>query len=198
MGLDLFFQIIFLFIFCLVLAALESQIEGEAGWAANLPTRKLSISSWYASFLKKIMSGKDMTVYHLFIFSLVFILMHYPYFVGKQWNWPSEFSALSLFFLMTIFWDFLWFVINPRYDFRHFLAKKVWWHKKWFLHLPIDYWFGFVLSLLFYLKFSLNTVLLKEWLYIIVLFLILTLAVVVFAIKAGIFIINNGTNEHKQ
>lgn len=191
MNLDLFVQIIYLFVFCVFLAALESQIEGGAGWAGNLPTWKPSISHWYARFYRKIMSGKDMTAYHLFVFSLVLIFMHYPYFAGKFWNWPSEFTTLSLFFLITIFWDFLWFVINPRYDFRHFWAENVWWHKKWFLHLPIDYWFGFALSSLFYLKFSFNSALFKEWLGITALFSILTLAVVIFAAKVGIFTINH-------
>jgi len=198
MNLDLFIQIIYLFVFCVILATLESQIEGGAGWAGNLPTWKPSLTHWYVRFYKKLMSGKDMTGYHLFIFSLVFLFMHYPYFVGRVWSWPSELTTLSLFFLVTIFWDFLWFVINPRYDFRHFWAEKVWWHKKWFLHLPVDYWFGFVLSLLFYLKFSLNWVLLKEWLNIVGLFFVLTLVVVIFAAKIGVFIINNGNDEHQR
>lgn len=197
MNIDLFFQIIFLFLFCAVLAALESQIEGGAGWAANLPTWKPSISSWYSRFYRKIMSGKDMTAYHLFIFGLVLIFMHYPYFTGKSWSWPSELITLSLFFLVTVFWDFLWFVINPRYDFRHFWAQKVWWHKKWFLHLPVDYWFGFGMSFLFYLGFPPNPALFKEWLSVIALFSGLTFAVVVFAAKVGIFIIDDKANGRK-
>ena len=138
MEFSLFIQIIFIFIFSLVLAALESQVEGGAGWAEKLPTWKPSLSHWYVRFYKKVMSGKDMTGYHLFIFTLVFLFMHYPYFAGRAWDWSSESATIALFFLLTVFWDFLWFVINPRYDFRHFSAQNVWWHKKWFLHLPTD------------------------------------------------------------
>ncbi|MBI2042367.1 MAG: hypothetical protein HYT21_01260 [Candidatus Nealsonbacteria bacterium] len=191
MDFNLFIQIIFIFIFSVVLAALESQIEGDAGWAGNLPTWKPSLAHWYVRFYRRIMSGKDMTGYHLFIFGLVFLFMHYPYFAGKEWSWSSEWATLSLFFLLTIFWDFLWFVINPRYDFRHFWARKVWWHKKWFLHLPIDYWFGFMFSAILYVKFSLNWLLFREWLEIVALFLALTLTVVIFAIKVGIFTIDS-------
>lgn len=183
---DLILQIFFLFLFCFILAALESQIEGEAGWASNLPTWRPKDKP-YSRFYRKVMSGKDMTGYHLFIFSLVLIFMHYPYFVGQIWSWSAELGILSLFFLVTIFWDFLWFVINPRYDFSHFWAEQVWWHKKWFLHLPIDYWIGFLVSMLLYIKFSLNWFLLKEWLQIVALLFILTLAVVIFANAVGIF-----------
>jgi hypothetical protein len=190
MDLNLFIQVIFIFIFSVVLAALESQIEGGEGWAANLPTWKPSLSHWYVRFYKKAMSGKDMTGYHLFIFSLVLLFFHYPYFSGKDWNLPSELTTLSFFFLVTVFWDFLWFVINPRYDFRHFWAEQVWWHKKWFLHLPVDYWFSFIISAGFYLQFSFSQELFSEWLEIVGLLLCLTLAVVLFSDRVGIFVIN--------
>ena len=184
---DLIIQTLILFLFCLVLAFLETQIEGEAGWAANLPTWRPPRSTWYARFYQKIMPGKDLTGYHILIFILVLVFLHYPYFVGRTWNWPSELTTLSLFFLVAIVWDFLWFVVNPRYDFGHFWAEQVWWHKKWFLHLPNDYWFGFIISALLYVKFSLNWILFKEWLGIVALFFVLTLIMVIFAIRVGIF-----------
>jgi len=183
---DLILQIFFLFLFCFILAALESQIEGEAGWAQNLPTWRPK-DNWYTHFYRKVMSGKDMTGYHLFVFSLVLVFMHYPYFTGRVWSWSAELATFSLFFLIAIVWDFLWFVINPRYDFGHFWAEQVWWHKNWFLHLPIDYWIGFLVSMLLYIRFSLNWFLLKEWLQIVALLFILTLAVVIFANAVGIF-----------
>ncbi|MFH0932682.1 MAG: hypothetical protein V1819_04070, partial [bacterium] len=142
MNFDLIVQIIFLCFFSLVLASLETQIEGGFGWAAKLPTWRPRPEAWYARFYRKVMWDKELTLYHVLIFSLVLLFFHYPYFVGQDWNWSSESNTLSLFFLVIVVWDFLWFVVNPRYDFHDFWAERVWWHKKWFLHLPVDYWFA--------------------------------------------------------
>lgn len=167
-----------------MLAGLETQIEGAAGWAANLPTWKPVSSKWYSRLYGKFMGGRELTLYHLLVFSLVFIFMHYPYFAGKVWNFSSEFTALSFLFLVVIIWDFLWFVVNPKYDFRSFWGEHVLWHKKWFLHLPVDYWFALMISALLYAKFSLA--LLKEWLWIIGLFFTLTIIVIILAAAVGI------------
>jgi len=187
MNFDLFIQIIFLFMFCLVLAAFETQIEGEAGWAQNLPTWKPSDSKWFARFYKKIMRGRELTLYHILVFTLVIVFLHYPYFSGKIWSFSSELTTLSFLFLVIVTWDFLWFVVNPRYDFGRFWGKHVLWHKKWFLHMPIDYWFGLIISALLYTRFSLGWILLREWLEIVALFIVLTVAVIIFAISVGIF-----------
>lgn len=187
MSIDLFIQTIFLFVFCLVLAAYETQIEGAYGWAQNLPTWRPSPKNLISRLYRKMMSGKELTLYHVLVFTLVIVFMHYPYFAGKTWSFSSELTTLSFFFLVVVVWDFLWFVVNPRYDFGRFWGRHVPWHKKWFLHLPVDYWFAFVISALCYARFSLRWVLLKEWLEIIVLFFILTLAVIFFAIATGIF-----------
>ncbi len=184
---DLIFHISSLFLFCLVLAALEVQIEGEAGWASKLPTWKPSRFVWYSRIYRKAMSDKDITGYHIFVFSLVLLFLHYPYFIGRVWNLPSELTTVSLFFLVTIIWDFLWFVLNPYYGLHRFRAAHVWWHKKWFLFMPVDYYVGFVVSALFYTRFSFDLTLLKEWFSVVVLFLIPTLAVVIFAMITNRF-----------
>lgn len=128
-----------------------------------------------------------MTLYHVLVFTLVIIFLHYPYFAGGNWSFSSELTTLSFLFLVIVTWDFLWFVVNPKYDFGRFWGKHVLWHKKWFLHMPVDYWFAFLISALLYARFPLSRVLLKEWLEIIALFFILTLAVIFFAIAVGIF-----------
>lgn len=173
---NLIVQVLFLCFFSLILASLETQIEGGFGWAAKLPTWRPRPESWSARFYRKIMWGKDLTLYHVFVFSLVLLFFHYPYFVSYTWSLSSELNTLSLFFLVIVVWDFLWFIVNPQYDFRDFWVKKVWWHKKWFLHLPVDYWFAFFFSALFHSKFSINIELLKEWLMIFALFAFFTLA----------------------
>ncbi|MFH1820741.1 MAG: hypothetical protein ABH805_02410 [Candidatus Nealsonbacteria bacterium] len=184
---DLIFQTIALFVFCFILAAMETQIEGESGWAEKLPTWRAKTTTWYARVYRKIVPGKDITAYHMFIGSLVLFFLHYPYFVSQNWSLSSELTTLSLFFMVIVVWDFLWFVINPKYDFGHFWSEQVWWHKTWFLHFPLDYWMGFLVSALLYLKFSLNSALLIEWLSIVGLMLLLTLVVVILANFAGVF-----------
>lgn len=159
---DLIIQVLYLFLVSLILAALEIQIEGEAGWAINLPTWKPSDSEWYSRFYRKIMAEKDITGYHLLVFSLVLAFLHYPYFIGRVWSLSSELTTLSLFFLVAITWDFLWLVLNPHYGLGRFRAEHIWWHKKWFLFAPIDYWLGLMVSALLYLKFSFNWLLFKE------------------------------------
>ena len=192
---DLILQTITLFMFCLVLAALETQIEGAAGWAANLPTWRPAQTTWYSRLYRKIVPGKDITGYHMLIGGLVLFFLHYPYFVSQNWSWSSELTTLALFFLVIVVWDFLWFVINPKYDFRQFWSEQVWWHKTWFLHFPLDYWLGFIVSALLYVQFSLNWPLFKEWLEVVALFLVLTLLAVVFAIAVGVFKIKENTDK---
>lgn len=184
MDFNLFIQVIFLFLFCLVLASLETQIEGTAGWAANLPTWRPPPSKWFSRLYSKIMNGRELTFYHLLVFTLVFVFLHYPYFAGKTWNFFFELTTLSFLFLIAVTWDFLWFVVNPKYDFGSFLGQHVLWHKTWFLHLPTDYWFALMISALLYTRFSLA--LLKEWLAIFGVFSILTLIVIIFAAAVGI------------
>lgn len=184
---DLILHVLGLFIFCVVLAALEVQIEGKAGWAANLPAWKPSHSIWYARLYRKVMSGKDLDGYHILVSALVLIFLHYPYFTGKVWSLSSELVTMSFFFLIAIIWDFLWFVLNPYYGLYRFRAVHVWWHKKWFLLMPVDYYFGFIASALLYTRFSLSWPLLKEWFSIVGLLLLFTLAVVIFAIMTHRF-----------
>lgn len=195
MSLDLFFQTIYLFFLALILAVLEIQIEGGAGWAQSLPTWRPSQEKWYAKFYQRVMSKKDLTGYHLAVFGLVLGILHYPYFTGKIWNLSSELSTLSLFFIVSVVWDFLWFVLNPYYDFMNFWKKRIWWHKKWFWHMPNDYWLALIISAALYARFSLDLPLLIDWLKIISLFSILTVSTIIFAMVSGIF---RGKKELKQ
>ncbi len=187
MSIELIIQTLFLFIFCLVLAILEVQIEAGSGWASNLPTWRAPYPKWYSKVYRKIMSERDLTGYHLSVFSLVLLVLHYPYFAGQSWNLSSELTTLSFFFVVSIVWDFLWFVVNPHYSFKTFWSENVWWHKKWFWHFPSDYWLAVVISALLYTGFSLDWVLLKEWLQMMSLMLFLTIITVISAIKIGIF-----------
>jgi hypothetical protein len=192
---DLIIQILYLFLLSLIFAVLEVQIEGGAGWASGLPTWRPDNSKWFSKIYRRLMAEKDLTGYHLLVFSLLLAILHYPYFTGKNWTLAQEFATLSLFFLVSIIWDFLWFVINPHYGLSRFRAEHIWWHKKWFFFLPADYYFGLILSALLYTRFSFNWLLFREWLYIVALFFLLTLVVVIFAVLTKRFRLKQGQSS---
>lgn len=178
---NLLIEILYLFLIGLVFAGLEIQIEGKDGWASALPSWRPSPARLPSKIYRALLFGKDITGYHLLIFTLLLTILHYPYFTGKAWDLISELKTFSYFFLLSIVWDFLWFILNPHYGLpRFFKRENIWWHKRWFLFLPIDYWFGLMISALLYPGF-------KEWLQVLALFLFLTLVVVVSKLIYGKF-----------
>jgi len=107
-------------------ARVEVEIEGEAGWAANLPTWRIEEHLLLDIFW----GGRALTGYHLWMFSFIGLVFHFPLFFMGQWSW---------------------FVINPAFGWRRFKQVHVAWHKRWALGAPIDYWlFGAVSTLLFW------------------------------------------------
>lgn len=130
----------YLFLIALVLALLEVQIEVPHGWASGLPTWKFAHPRWLA-----LANGKPLTGYHACMIPLLLLLFHLPA-VRGPWSWREEGQLLSQFFLVAVFWDFLWFVLNPHYGLRRFRSGEVWWCRRWLLGLPIDYWGGLALS----------------------------------------------------
>lgn len=144
----MFYQSIYLFLSALTLAFLEVQIEGKFGWAGKLPTWRPG-DKWYSKIFKSIMGGKEMTGYHLGVFGLVALFLHYPFFVGIEWSLKQEAWTISIFFLFSAVWDYLWIIINPFYGVLKSRPKdKVWWHKKWIGPFPRDYYFAFIFSFL--------------------------------------------------
>ena len=143
-----FIKPIYIFIMALVLAILEVQIEGAHGWAANLPTWRPGDNRWYVRIYKKIMSEKDLTGYHLAMFSFVLLIFHLPFFFGALWSVAEELEVWSLFFLFIVIWDYLWFVVNPHFTIRNFKGDHIFWHKKWIGRFPADYWFSVFFSFL--------------------------------------------------
>jgi hypothetical protein len=135
---NILFTNLYIFLLATIFALLEIQIEGSQGWAKNLPTWRL----------KKQILGKELTGYHLLIFSLAFLIFHFPYAFDYQLTLIHELKILSLFFLFVVLWDFLWFVLNPNFPLKSFKKENIWWHKNWFLKTPIDYFLGILASFL--------------------------------------------------
>ncbi|MBI2021963.1 hypothetical protein HYS93_03775 [Candidatus Daviesbacteria bacterium] len=107
-------------------AKVEIQIEGKDGWAKNLPTWR------YKNWLTRIFLGDlEITGYHLWMFSLILFLLHFPFVLDNYWNLNIELKILAIFLFFIIIEDFLWFVLNPAFGLRKFKPKYIPWHKDW-------------------------------------------------------------------
>lgn len=167
---------LFIFIFCLILVFLEVQIEGGEGRAKNLPTWRSLDGKWYSKIFKKIIGEKDFTGYHFGMFCLVLFVFHGFYFWFGDWSFRLELRVLSYFFLTAVFWDFLWFIVNPHFGWQKFKPALITWHKSWLGPWPLDYYYGIGISLVLYTFSYCHLVIgLKNWFYIFTLLLILTL-----------------------
>lgn len=134
---------IYFFVIAFILAQLEIQIEGAHGWAEKLPTWR-----WDSPAVLR-WAGKPITGYHVYLLLFIVLFIHLPL-MSQGWTLEREGETLSLFFLLAVFWDFLWFVCNPHFGLARFKAGQVWWFKKWLLGFPASYFSGLVLSMLAY------------------------------------------------
>jgi hypothetical protein len=117
-----------------VFANVEIQIEGAAGWAANLPTWRID-HSW----LNLIWGGKTITGYHVWIFSFMALAFHLPLFLTGTFSWRLEARLLGAVMVFWIVEDFLWFILNPAFGWARFAPAFVPWHKHWIVGVPVDY-----------------------------------------------------------
>lgn len=118
-----------------VFAAVEIQIEGDQGWAAGLPTWRIEQHPW----LNALFGGRPITGYHLFIFSFMFIVFHFPLVLNGRWTWRQEALILGSLMLFWIFEDALWFILNPAFGLRRLTPEYAVWHPHWLLGVPVDY-----------------------------------------------------------
>ena len=73
---------------------------------------------------------------------------HLGFASGVPWSWAAEAATLAAYLVWVIAWDFLWFLLNPRFGWNHFLPSEVWWHRRpWPARFPMDYWSGLFTSL---------------------------------------------------
>jgi hypothetical protein len=141
MPLEIYFNTMFLYLVAIVIAAfcwanLEIQIEGKNGWAAGLPTWKIDRHFLLDLFY----GGRPLTGYHVWAFLSVFFFFHLPFFVMQTWSFKLERMAVGGYALFWVMEDCFWFLLNPHFGLRKFNPQHVWWHKKWLLNLPVDYW----------------------------------------------------------
>lgn len=176
---------IYIFVLAAVLAILEIQIEGANGWAKNLPTWRPKSNNWMIRLYKKFMSDREVTGYHITMFSFVFLILHLPYVFGMDFNMFNWLRTISFFFIFVVLWDFLWFVLNPHHPLKTFSAEHIWWHKKWFAGLPRDYYLSILLSglVLLPLVWHYNSwAVIYWWLFNLVLFILETMLLIMFTL----------------
>ena len=130
------FYLLFLVLAALLWAKLEIEVEGKDGWAASLPTWRIEkhvLLDW-------LWGGRPLTGYHVWAFLFVLFLFHLPFLWIGRWTLGLELKLLGGYTLFWVVEDLLWFVLNPHYGWRKFRSEHVWWHKRWVLGFPLDYW----------------------------------------------------------
>lgn len=123
-------------------AEVEIQIEGPAGWAAQLPTWRIE-QHW---LLDIFWGGRPLTGYHAWVFSFMALAFFAPLAFNGRWAWREAALALAGLGLFWIVEDFLWFVFNPAFGLANFVPAHVPWHKRWWGPAPMDYWIGIGVS----------------------------------------------------
>ena len=127
---------LFLFLACWLLAKLEIHIEGEHGWAEKLPTWRVA-----SPLVLRLTNGKPLTGYHVYMNAFLLCMLHLPLLFVEP-SRPVEGRILSFYFLMTVFWDFQWFVWNPAWGVRRFFRERVWWEPVRLAGVPVEYYLG--------------------------------------------------------
>ncbi|RJQ35423.1 hypothetical protein C4566_00685 [Candidatus Parcubacteria bacterium] len=137
---------IYLLVMAVALALLEIQIEGEHGWAQNLPTWRPQKKSFFVNLYSKLIGGRQVTGYHVMMFIFILLIFHLPFVFGLEFRLEDWLKVVSLYFMFVVLWDFLWFVLNPHRPLKKFKKEYIWWHKYWWGGMPIDYYIVLILS----------------------------------------------------
>lgn len=127
--------LVWILILAFFFANVEIQIEGSAGWAANLPTWRVDGHP----LLNVFWGGKTLTGYHFWVFSFMALAFHLPVFVAGQFSLRMEARILGGIMLFWILEDALWFVLNPAFGLSRLSPEFVPWHKHWLGGWPVDY-----------------------------------------------------------
>src|SRR3569832_2499513 len=87
----------------LFFAQTEIQIEGAAGWAANLPTWRIEHHWLHDLFW----GGRPMTGYHARMYSFISLFFHFPVFLNGIWSLQLECRILACIM-------FFWLLVNNK------------------------------------------------------------------------------------
>lgn len=126
--------LIFTLVLAVVHALFEIQIEGGDGWGAKLPTWRKE-----KGLIVKLLGGRPLTGYHVYMILLLLLMFHFPIFF-TNWQLSKELLVLGLFLELLLLEDFFWFLFNPHYGLKRFKRGEIWWHSKWLGPVPTCYW----------------------------------------------------------
>ena len=138
------FMLSYVAVLAIFFAQVEIQIEGAAGWGANLPTWRIQ-KHW---LLDLFWGGRAMTGYHAWVFPFIALFFHFPFFLTQPWSWRTEARVFAAGIVFWIIEDCMWFVMNPAWGWEHFNQATVTWHHHWLWGTPIDYWIGSAVAFL--------------------------------------------------
>ena len=127
--------LVWIVVLAVLFAQTEIQIEGARGWAAGLPTWRIT----EAPLLRALFGGREITGYHVFVFSFMAAVFHLPLFLNLRWSWRMEARVLGSLALFWIIEDVLWFMMNPAYGLARLTPTQAVWHPHWLLGVPVDY-----------------------------------------------------------
>lgn len=139
----------FAVLIAVVMASLEIQIEGTAGWAAALPTWRKIIHFPVMGMWGRT-SEKPLTGYHLYLWLFSFLLPHAT-FLYTKWTWKKEASVISFYIFFSTFEGLLWFILNPAWGWSKFRYGIPWYKELWVFGLPSEYWLRFTIGSVLYL-----------------------------------------------
>jgi hypothetical protein len=125
---------LYLFALCWLLAKVEIEIEGDAGWAVNLPTWR-----WGPDWFLDLTNGKAVTGYHVWLTLFLIGAFHLPLvFAGfSRALWAK---CASSYLITTSAWDLQWFAWNPAWGLKKFRATPIPWFRRKLLGFPVDYY----------------------------------------------------------
>lgn len=130
---------LYLLVWSWLFALLEIATEGPVGWAFAAPTWRKRSAIYGA-----LMSGKELTGYHIWMFVLPLFLLFGCFVFAAYWDvalWTPARAVelLACYFMLCPVWDFEWFPLNPHFGLERFRAGEIWWHQKWIGRIPQDY-----------------------------------------------------------
>lgn len=132
-------KIFYLLLLAILHAKMELMSEGKMGWGLKFPCWRIN------NRLISLLINKELTGYHFYMLLLFLLLFHSP-FLFIVFTLKKELTILGLFFWYWVIEDFLWFAESKHYGLRNFKRGRIYWHKRFFIFLPVSYWESIIIG----------------------------------------------------
>ena len=131
--------ILFLILLAIIHAKMELMAEGKMGWGLNFPCWRIN------NKIINLLINKELTGYHFYMGLLFLLLFHSP-FLFIKFTLKKELIILGLFIWYWVIEDFAWFIESKYYGLRNFKKGRIYWHKRFWLGLPVSYWENIIIG----------------------------------------------------